>query len=95
MKLKTFLKKFESFDGDFEVVVSDGVKNVFYILDDAAIKVSEDLNGNKILDIGVGGCEISSDMRCPWCGEELKMEINLEDRDTYIWCENCDYELES
>lgn len=55
MKVKDMIKELKKFDGNLEVIISDGFNYNFYIPGDYEISEYEDLDGKNFVDIGVGG----------------------------------------
>jgi hypothetical protein len=57
MKVSKMIEILQSFPPDLEVMVTDGFNLQFYA-GDYEIQLFEELDGTKIVDIGVGGCRV-------------------------------------
>lgn len=59
MKIRELIEHLQAFDPELEVFISDGHSLSFYHTKNISLEVFEE-KGEKVLDIGVGGCEVSN-----------------------------------
>jgi len=61
MKIKDWIEEFQKHDLELDVFITDGFEFKFYHTNDVLITEFYDENEVKVLDIGIGGCEIKDE----------------------------------
>jgi len=72
MTTQELINKLSEFDPNLPVTISDGYRYHFYNTNNLEIKVFEDLDNNRSLDIGLGDCFINDDEEEDTCDNYIK-----------------------
>lgn len=59
MTVQQLINELNKFPKDLEVSITDGWNGYCYTTDNIEIKIFEDIPNQNLVDIGIGGCDIS------------------------------------